>query len=71
MIFMTIENAVLRYFRAMDDETQVEAAKMFENLARDFPRDPRLRIVRAVEVDRVALPPLDRASQPFSIPFRK
>lgn len=57
---MTTEDRVTKYFRAMDDETQIVAEEMFQILARDFPRASRLKIVvgrsvSATQVDAVAL----------------
>ena len=54
---MTIEEAVLLDFRAMDDETQREAAVMFRNLARDFPRGRKLQLVRNLASNVIALHP--------------
>jgi hypothetical protein len=39
------ESAYLAAYRAMDDETQEEAVRMMQALARGFPRGPRLRLV--------------------------
>jgi hypothetical protein len=39
------ESAYLAAYRAMDHETQEEAIRMMEALARGFPRGPRLRPV--------------------------
>lgn len=68
---MTVEEQVIRDFRAMDDETRLEAAAMFRNLARDFPRGPRLRIAGLIGVDTIALHPLEDTSKPGPVSLRK
>lgn len=44
-ILSRAESSILAAFRAMDDETQEDAASMFRCLAQDFPRAPRLRLI--------------------------
>jgi hypothetical protein len=39
------ESDYLAAYRAMDDETQEEAVRMMQALAKGFPRGPRLRLV--------------------------
>lgn len=39
------ERSVLATLRQMDDETKHEAVEILKNLARDFPRAPRLHLV--------------------------
>ena len=39
------EMSALSAYRLMDDDTQQEAEGMLLNLARDFPRRPRLRVI--------------------------
>lgn len=68
---MTIEDDLLQDFRAMDDETQTEARLMFRNLARDFPRAPRLKIVRSAQISIIARQPPGDGPQPFPAPFGK
>lgn len=64
---MTIEDDLLQDFRAMDDETQIEARRMFKNLARGFPRAPRLKIVRSTQINIIARHPTDDEPQPFPV----
>lgn len=64
---MTDEQEVLRSFRAMDDETQMEARMMFRNLARDFPRAARLQLVRNVDTGFIPLHPSGDRPKPPSI----
>jgi hypothetical protein len=42
---LELETVILAAFRKMDDETKHEAVEILKNLARDFPRAPRLRLV--------------------------
>lgn len=41
------ELALLAAYRAIDDETQGEMLGAMQNVAREFPRGPRLRLVAA------------------------
>lgn len=46
------EAKLIAAYRAMDDDTQREAFKMFQNLAREFPRrePPALRLIAGAMV---------------------
>lgn len=52
---MTDEQKILNSFRAMDADTQQEMVIMLQNIAREFPRPPKLRLVHSANIDIIAL----------------
>jgi hypothetical protein len=45
---MTIEDEAMVALRAMDDLRQIEMLGFLQDVAREFPRPPRLRLVRSI-----------------------
>jgi hypothetical protein len=50
------EQAILTAFRAMDDARQQEMLGFMEDVANEFPREPRLRLVHSAGVTLPLLP---------------
>jgi hypothetical protein len=59
MKYDELEQAVLAAIRAMDDTRKIEMRGLLEDVAKEFPQEPRLRLVHSA----VAPVPLQPASK--------